>query len=116
MYKPIDVDQVIAKLPPGRRAKIEARARKMAREEMTLRKLRVAMAKTQTHVAKKLHTNQAAVSKLEQRNDMLLSTLRSYIEAIGGSLELTAKLPGVPPVAITRLADIEPVKRKRTRG
>jgi Helix-turn-helix domain len=44
-------------------------------------------------VAKKLHINQAGVSKLERRTDMYLSTLRNYIEAMGGKLEITARFP-----------------------
>jgi hypothetical protein len=45
------------------------------------------------------------ISRLEKRSDMLLSTLRGYIEAMGGKLELVAYFPNRPPVTIEHLAD-----------
>ena len=88
-----NLDQIIAKLPPERRARIEAGAQKLIAEEMALRHLRQARDLTQQRVAKLLHIDQAGISKLESRSDMLLSTLRGYIEAMGGSLRLVAEFP-----------------------
>ena len=51
------------------------------------------MQKTQADLAATLHIGQDSVSRLEKRSDMLLSTLRSYVEAMGGRLELTAFSP-----------------------
>ena len=88
-----NLDQIIAKLPPGRRARVEAGAQKLIAEEMALRHLRQARDLTQQRMAKLLHIDQAGISKIESRSDMLLSTLRGYVEAMGGSLRLVAEFP-----------------------
>jgi transcriptional regulator with XRE-family HTH domain len=87
------LDQVIAELPAERRAKIEAGAKELIAEEMALRHLRKAHKMTQERMAELLRIDQAGISKIENRSDMLLSTLRSYIEAMGGSLRLVAEFP-----------------------
>lgn len=58
---------------------------------MALQELRQARQTTQVRLAKALNVNQAAVSKLERRTDMYISTLRSYVEAIGGKLDIIAR-------------------------
>ena len=90
-----------------RRKKIEARAAELIAEEMALRDLRKAHHRTQTSMAKQLGISQDGVSRLEQRSDLLLSTLRNYIEAMGGNLHLVAKFPGQPPVRLTGFSDID---------
>ena len=87
------LDQVINGLPPERRSKIAARTQQLIAEEMALRRLRQARDLTQQRMAKLLHIDQAGISKLESRSDMLLSTLRGYVEAMGGSLRLVAEFP-----------------------
>ena len=87
------LDQIINELPAERRAKVTARTQKLIAEEVALRHLRRARDLTQQSMAKLLHIDQAAISKIESRSDMLLSTLRSYIEAMGGSLRLVAEFP-----------------------
>lgn len=101
------LDQVLDSLPAERRAKIEDRAAELA----TLKDLRQAMQKTQEDLAAALHIGQDSVSRLEKRSDMLLSTLRGYVEAMGGRLELVAHFPNRPPVVIEHLID-KPVSRK----
>jgi transcriptional regulator with XRE-family HTH domain len=96
----------LAALPAGRRAKIEARAVELIAEEMALRDLRKAMGRTQTAVAKEWGVTQDAVSRVERRADMLLSTLRDYVRAAGGDLELLALLPGRSPVRLAGLGDV----------
>jgi DNA-binding Xre family transcriptional regulator len=61
--------------------------------QLQLSELRQARAKTQVEVAQAMETQQAAVSKLERREDMYLSTLREYVEALGGKLKLVASFP-----------------------
>lgn len=87
------LDQIIHDLPAERRAKVTARTQKLIAEEMALRHVRRARDLTQESMAKLLHIDQAGISKIENRSDMLLSTLRSYIEAMGGSLRLVAEFP-----------------------
>lgn len=61
--------------------------------EMPLNELRQARALSQMKLAETLHVNQAAVSKIEHRTDMYISTLRAYIRAMGGDLEIVARFP-----------------------
>ena len=91
---------------PARRKKVEARTAALIAEEMTLRELRKARARSQQKVGSALHINQAAVSKLERRTDMYVSTLRSYIEAMGGELDIIARFPERAPVRITQFEEL----------
>ncbi|MNK88608.1 hypothetical protein D3C87_1085780 [compost metagenome] len=80
------------------RRSLESQARvdvllKKLRAEMPLHELRQAQALSQENLAKTLHVNQAAISKMERRTDMYISTLRSYIRAMGGELEIIATFP-----------------------
>jgi transcriptional regulator with XRE-family HTH domain len=106
----IRLDDVMAKLPKKRQQAIRKRATALIAEEATLRELREARRRTQTELAEKLHIQQAAVSKLERRTDMYLSTLRSYIEAMGGKLEITARFPN-KDVRITQFEMLDPEER-----
>jgi DNA-binding XRE family transcriptional regulator len=74
------------------RAEIKARSTKLL-AELPLEQLRSARSLTQTNMAQILGVNQSAISKIEKRTDMYLSTLRSYVEAMGGSLEIQAVFP-----------------------
>ena len=99
------LDQVIAELPPERRERIDARYRELKQEVEGLRELREIAGKAQLDVAAALHIKQPSVSKIEKQTDMYLSTLRNYIEAIGGKLELVVKLPKRPAIRLHRLGD-----------
>ena len=72
---------------------------------MTLRELREVRRLTQVSVARELGIVQHAVSRLEQRSDLLLSTLRKTVEAMGGSLSLIARFPDRPPVELAGIAE-----------
>lgn len=111
---PRTLNEVIAALPKRERAKIEVRARELISEEMALQDLRKAMGKTQTEIAKRLKVGQDAVSKLEARSDMYISTLRGFVQAMGGELELVARFPKRPPVRLGELGRPLP-RRKRDR-
>ena len=81
-----------AKMSPERRARVAARVKEeLAR--MPLHQLRNAREMTQTRLAEVLEMDQGNISKLEKRTDMYLSTLRSYVEAMGGVLEIRAVFP-----------------------
>jgi DNA-binding XRE family transcriptional regulator len=94
-------------LDAKRRKKVEARAAELIAEEMSLRDLRKAMDKTQVKLAKALGIKQEGVSRIEKRSDLLLSTLRGYVEAMGGKLDLIARFPDRPPVALSGVVDLE---------
>jgi len=87
-------------------------------DELTLRDLRKAQDLTQKRMAELLGIGQDNVSRLESRSDMLLSTLRSYIDAMGGSLELIVRFPDRPAVALSSLFRLEegvsPARDRRT--
>ena len=104
----VNVDDKIAGLDPDRRRKVEERAAALIAEEMTLQELRKARRLTQVNVARKLGISQDGVSRLEQRSDLLLSTLRKTVEAMGGNLSLVAKFPDRPPVELAGIADNDP--------
>ena len=103
----LNVEDVIAGLDPERRRKIEERAAELLAEEMTLRELRKARRLTQASLARELGIGQDAISRLEQRSDLLLSTLRRTVEAMGGSLSLIARFPARPPVELSGIAGRE---------
>lgn len=83
---------LVAKLPRERQARIGRLARKM-RQDMDLTQLREARALSQAALGEILHVEQPAVAKLEKRADMYVSTLRRFIEAMGGELEIVARFP-----------------------
>jgi transcriptional regulator with XRE-family HTH domain len=101
-------------LSPERRKKIEARVAQLMAEEMTLQELRRARRLTQVRVAKALHISQDGVSRLEQRTDLLLSTLRKSIEAMGGKLSLVAEFPDREPVKLSGIAETETPRARRS--
>jgi transcriptional regulator with XRE-family HTH domain len=94
------LDQVMASVPAKRRARIERRANELA----TLKDLRRAVERTQAELAAKLGVGQDTVSRIERRSDILLSTLRRYVEAMGGELQLVARFPNRPPLVIEHIA------------
>ncbi len=77
-----------AKLPAERQAKINARAARMIAHDRTLRELRKTLKLTQADIAKAMGVTQNKISLLEQREDALVSTLRSAAAALGGELSL----------------------------
>ena len=93
------LDDIMAALPAKRRALINDRAMELA----TLKDLRKAAEQTQEDLAAALGVGQDTISRLEKRSDMLLSTLRHYVESMGGKLELVAQFPNRPPVVIDHL-------------
>lgn len=104
------------RLPKTRRKKVESRAEQLIAEEMSLQDLRKAMAQTQERVAKTLGIKQENVSRIEQRTDLLISTLRGYVEAMGGKLHLVTEFEGRPPIELSGLAAMEKEKEMRKGG
>lgn len=79
-----------------RRARNEARKAELAAEYATLEELRVALGLSQEELARRLDVQQPAVSRLANRSDMRISTLRGLIAAMGGELHVTATFAGRP--------------------
>ena len=89
----IPLKQVIAGFSPARKKHIKARAGELITEEMGLRDIRKSRALTQEQVAKRLGGKQVYVSRLESRSDVKVSTLRDYVHALGGELQLMVTFP-----------------------
>jgi transcriptional regulator with XRE-family HTH domain len=110
---PVNVNQIIRKLSRAERKKVEDRAAEIIVEEMSLRDLRKARKLTQARVAKTLGITQDSVSRLEKRTDLLLSTLRKTVKAMGGEVRITAEFPDRAPILLT---DFSPERAPRKAG
>ena len=90
---------LIDEMPPKKRARLEAAKLRLDDEGdalimMDLEELRRTCDLSQEQIAGRLDTQQAQISSLERRNDLLVSTLRRYVDALGGHLEIRAVFPG----------------------
>ena len=103
----VNVEDKIRKLSIAQRKKVEVRAAELIAEEMTLRELRKARQLTQVRLARRLGITQDGVSRLEKRSDLLLSTLRETVEAMGGNLSLVAQFPDRAPVVLSGIVEDE---------
>jgi len=98
--------EMIDALPKRRRERIDARYRELKDDVESLRQLRKVAGKAQADIAAALKIRQPSVSKIEKQTDMYLSTLRSYVEAIGGELDLVVRLPSRPAMRLNRLGEM----------
>ena len=97
------LQEKLASLPPERQARIKAETAHLQATYMTLKDLRRAQEMTQAHLAKQLGKSQVTIAQMEKRTDLLLSTLRHYVEAIGGRLDLVVRFPDQAPVILKQL-------------
>lgn len=115
------IDDVIAGLPKSRRDRIEMKADGMAREMIayadSLGVVRRALSKTQSRIGEDLGLAQNAVSQLERRTDLLLSTLRRYVRALGADLDLVVRLKDGSSIVLGGLGEAaQPSGRKPSAG
>jgi transcriptional regulator with XRE-family HTH domain len=101
---------VMNELPADERAKVMARTRELLAEEVALGHLRKARRLTQERMAELLNIGQDSVSRLEHRSDLLISTLQSYIEAMGGALKLVVQFPD-GMATLSGLGNEEPIQK-----
>ncbi len=114
---PTTLKEKMNTLGKRRRQRIVTRAAELIAEEMSLRDLRQAQQLTQQRVGESLGIGQEGISRLEQRTDLLISTLRGYVEAMGGDLRIVAQFPDRPPVVLKGLAAINvPIRVERRVG
>lgn len=99
-------EEYLKSLSPERQAKIKAIATKLIAEEKSLREIRKARELSQATLAELLDMNQGDLSRFERRTDAYLSTIRRYIEAMGGTLELIATFPDSGSIKITNLGEL----------
>ena len=102
-YNPISLEDYIATLPAAEQAAIAKRTEELIAEEFTLQAIRKARKLTQKTLAKKLKVDQVAISQLERRSDMLISTLQNHLAAMGGKLQLVVEFPNRPAIALAGL-------------
>jgi len=100
------LSEMIDTLPKQRRERIDARYRELKDDVESLRELRKVAGKAQADIAATLKIKQPSVSKIEKQTDMYLSTLRSYVEAIGGELDLVVRLPSRRAMHLRRLGEV----------
>ncbi|MEX0406471.1 helix-turn-helix transcriptional regulator [Aquibium sp. LZ166] len=110
---PRTLQDKLTALDPARRDAIEAEADRLHAEYLTLQELRKAKEITQVQLAETLGIQQATVAKYERQSDLLLSTLTSYVRAMGGNLKLMVEFPGKVPVALEGIGDTEEPRRRR---
>lgn len=102
----IALNDKIAALPPERQQQIALMTAELIAEEKTLRDLRLALSLTQERMAETLGVGQESISRLEKRSDLLISTLGSYIKAMGGELRLVAEFPNRQPIVLKGLVSM----------
>lgn len=106
--KGVSLEEMISRMPQRDQVEVEMHASELIAQHRALRDVRKAMGKTQAAVAKSLNIKQENVARIEQRGDMLLSTLRSYVKALGGEVSLSVRMPGLPPLELEGLGDLRP--------
>lgn len=111
-YRLMKWSELKATLPPDSIARIDARVRETM-SRLRLSDIREAVGHTQVAIAAKLKLGQASVSKIESAADMYLSTLRRYIEALGGELVVSAQFPEGTVVPIDNLSSTTKARKKR---
>lgn len=101
------IKEVMAGLPKDRQKRIKARAAELRREIEGLKALRKLAERSQEQIAQTLGIKQPSVVKIERQTDLYLSTLRRFVEAAGGKLELRVELPGTGPFTLTGVGEID---------
>src|SRR5271157_4523563 len=99
---PVTLETILNEMSEERRADIYQRAQEI-REELNLREVRRLRKLTQSRLSKKLKIGQEGVSRIERRKDMNVSTLRKYVEGVGGELRIEVRFPNQPPVVLAEL-------------
>lgn len=98
--------EMMAAMPEDRRGRIEARAQELVAEVEGLKELRLLAERSQEQIAETLGVKQPSVHKIERQTDLYLSTLRRFVEAAGGKLELRVELPGKGVLHLTGVGDL----------
>lgn len=106
MTATVPFDQILSEMNNDERAAVEARASELLTEIDGLTELRRLAELTQGQVAEALNVKQPTVHQIERRADLYLSTLRRFVEAAGGELELRVTLPGKGTFNLTGIGNL----------
>jgi hypothetical protein len=112
----IPYEQVLAEESEETQLWVKQRAAELIAEEMNLRELRRLRRLTQARLSKKLKIGQEGVSRIEKRTDLYLSTLRTYVEGVGGKLSLIVEFPDRAPVVLTGFGENEGETKAKKRA
>ncbi len=104
------LEEVIAAMPPESQARIAERSTELHAEVEGLKALRKLAARSQEQIAQSLGVKQPAIVKIERQTDLYLSTLRRFVEAAGGTLELRVELPGTGVIHLTGMGELTSTK------
>ena len=104
MMNGINLDDFITSLPQDEQKAIETEYLELRAENLALQEIRKAVGLSQEQLADILEMNQGNLSKLEKRTDIHVSTLRRYVEALGGTLHIMAALPNRPMIELSGLS------------
>ena len=100
------LEDVMMAMPAERRARIEARTDELLVEIEGLKALRILAKRSQEQIAQGLGIKQPSVLKIERQTDLYLSTLRKFVEAAGGTLELRVQLPGTGVLSLKGMGEL----------
>jgi DNA-binding XRE family transcriptional regulator len=112
----IPYEQVLAEESEETKQWVKQRASELIAEEMNLREVRRLRKLTQARLSKKLKIGQEGVSRIEKRSDLYISTLRSYVEGVGGKLKLVVELPDRAPLILTGLGGEDGGKKAKKKA
>jgi DNA-binding XRE family transcriptional regulator len=115
-YATVSLDEMLAGESEEFRQSVRLRTAELISEEMNLREMRRLRKLTQARLSKKLKIGQEGVSRIEKRTDLYISTLRSYVEGVGGKLKLVVELPDRPPVILSGLGEDRGEKRTKKKA
>ena len=107
-YSTVSLEEMLARESEEFRESVKQRTAELIAEELNLREMRRLRKLTQARLSRKLKIGQEGVSRIEKRTDLYLSTLRSYVEGVGGKLSLVVEFPDRPPVILTGLGESDP--------
>jgi transcriptional regulator with XRE-family HTH domain len=115
-YSTVSLEEMLARESEEFRQSVKQRTAELIAEELTLRQIRRLRKLTQARLSKKLKIGQEGVSRIEKRSDLYLSTLRSYLEGVGGELTLMVKFPDHPPVILTGFGENTESKKAKKKA
>ena len=106
-YSTVSLEEMLAQESEETQLWVKQRAAELIAEELNLRELRRLRRLTQAKLSRKLKIGQEGVSRIEKRTDLYLSTLRTYVEGVGGKLSLIVEFPDRAPVLLAGFGEDE---------
>ena len=114
-YSTVTLEEMLATESEEFRQSVKQRTAELIAEELNLREVRRLRKLTQARLSKKLKIGQEGVSRIEKRTDLYISTLRSYVEGLGGKLKLVVELPDRPPVILAGFGEAQRQQETRSK-